>query len=67
MSGAELANAVIQLAVYRLAWAEIAKIPLDKVRAAFHYVGSEESIRPSDLLDQDGLLALIRSVPVESI
>jgi DNA helicase-2/ATP-dependent DNA helicase PcrA len=66
-SGAELANAVIQLAVYRLAWAEIAKIPLDKVRAAFHYVGSEESIRPSDLLDQDGLLALIRSVPVESI
>ncbi len=65
-SGAELNNAAIQLAVYRLAWAEIAGVGLEKVRAAFHYVGSEETVRPSDLLDHEGLLALIQSIPVEN-
>lgn len=64
-SGTELENAAIQLAVYRLAWSEIAEVPLERVRAAFHYVGSEETVRPSDLLDHEGLLTLIRSVPVE--
>ena len=63
-SGEELVNAAIQLAVYRLAWAEIAGVSLDRVRAAFHYVGSEETVRPSDLLDHDGLLKLITSLPV---
>ncbi|MFM7500333.1 MAG: PD-(D/E)XK nuclease family protein, partial [Actinomycetota bacterium] len=66
-SGDELANAAIQLAVYRLAWAEIAGVPLDQVRAAFHYVGSEETVRPSDLLDHEGLLAIIRKVPTQSL
>ena len=61
-SGAELANAAIQLAVYRLAWAEIAGVAIDQVRAAFHYVSSEETVRPSDLLDEAGLLALISNV-----
>jgi DNA helicase-2/ATP-dependent DNA helicase PcrA len=65
-SGDELVNAAIQLAVYRLAFAEIEGISLEKVRAAFHYVSSEETVRPSDLLDYDGLLALINRVPVES-
>lgn len=66
-SGDELANAAIQLAVYRLAWAEIAGVPLDQVRAAFHYVGSEETVRPSDLLDHEGLLTIIRKVPTQSL
>ena len=66
-SGDELANAAIQLAVYRLAWAEIAGVPLDQVRAAFHYVGSEETVRPSDLLDHAGLLTIIRKVPTQSL
>ena len=65
-SGDELANAAIQLAVYRLAFAEIEDVELSKVRAAFYYVSSEETVRPSDLLDYDGLLALINRVPVES-
>lgn len=65
-SGDELRNAAIQLAVYRLAWAEIAGVDLDQVRAAFHYVGSEETVRPSDLLDYEGLLELICSVPIEN-
>jgi DNA helicase-2/ATP-dependent DNA helicase PcrA len=65
-SGDELANAAIQLAVYRLAWAEIEGVPVEKVRAAFHYVGSEETVRPSDLLDYEGLVRLIQRVPVAS-
>ena len=52
--------------MYRLAFAEIEDVELSKVRAAFHYVSSEETVRPSDLLDYDGLLALINRVPVES-
>ena len=63
-TGDELKSAAIQLAVYRLAWAEIANVSIDKVRAAFHYVSSEETIHPSDLLDYKGLLELIHSVPV---
>ena len=65
-SGDELANAAIQLAVYRLAWAEIEGVPVEKVRAAFHYVGSEETVRPSDLLDYEGLVRLIQRVPMAS-
>jgi DNA helicase-2/ATP-dependent DNA helicase PcrA len=65
-SGDELANAAIQLAVYRLAFAEIENVPLSNVRAAFHYVSSEETVRPSDLLDYEGLLALIHRVPLAS-
>jgi len=65
-SGDELANAAIQLAVYRLAFAEIEGVPIDHVRAAFHYVSSEDTVRPSDLLDYDGLLALIHRVPLAS-
>ena len=53
--------------MYRLAFAEIEDVELSKVRAAFHYVSSEETVRPSDLLDYDGLLALINRVPVERI
>ena len=30
----------LQLALYRLAWAELAGVPLERVRAAFHYVRS---------------------------
>ncbi len=38
--------------------------PLDSVRAAFVYVGSGETVRPTDLLDAEGLRALVRGVPV---
>ena len=63
-TGDALQIAAIQLAVYRLAWAEIAGVPIEKVRAAFHYVSSEETVRPSDLLDEEGLLQLIRGIPL---
>ncbi|WP_285775488.1 UvrD-helicase domain-containing protein [Microtetraspora sp. NBRC 13810] len=56
--------AAVQLAAYRLAWSELSLVPLDQVRAAFHYVRANQTVRPVDLLDGAGLVALIESVPV---
>ncbi|MCP2255253.1 DNA helicase-2 / ATP-dependent DNA helicase PcrA [Prauserella aidingensis] len=52
----------VQLAAYRLAWAGLCGAPLEKVRAAFHYVRHDRTVRPADLADADGLRALLRSV-----
>ncbi|MDP9849122.1 ATP-dependent DNA helicase [Streptosporangium lutulentum] len=57
------ADASVQLAAYRLAWSHLAAIPLDQVSAAFHYVRLNETIRPVNLLDERGLIALLESVP----
>jgi DNA helicase II / ATP-dependent DNA helicase PcrA len=54
----------VQLAVYRLAWASLAGCDVAQVRAAFHYVRQDVTLRPADLLDADGLRDLIGSVPV---
>ncbi|WP_229686101.1 ATP-dependent helicase [Longimycelium tulufanense] len=53
----------VQLAAYRLAWTALSGSPLEKVRAAFHYVRQNRTLRPADLLDADGLRTLLRSVP----
>ncbi|WP_199433897.1 ATP-dependent helicase [Qaidamihabitans albus] len=53
----------VQLAAYRLAWAGLSGAPLEKVRAAFHYVRAGRTVRPVDLLDADGLRDLLRTVP----
>ncbi|NUT47811.1 MAG: ATP-dependent helicase, partial [Saccharothrix sp.] len=53
----------VQLAAYRLAWASLTGTPVGKVRAAFHYVRHDHTLRPADLLDVDGLRELIRSIP----
>ncbi|GAA2997382.1 ATP-dependent DNA helicase [Streptomyces fulvorobeus] len=39
----------LQLAVYRLAWAELHELPLDSVTATFLYVRSGETVHPPDL------------------
>jgi DNA helicase II / ATP-dependent DNA helicase PcrA len=54
----------VQLAAYRLAWAALAGVPVERVRAAFYYVRHDLTVRPSDLLDEAGLVALIEQVPV---
>jgi DNA helicase II / ATP-dependent DNA helicase PcrA len=54
----------VQLAAYRLAWAALAGVPLADVRAAFYYVRDDVTVRPADLLDRDGLTALIEGVEV---
>ncbi|MFC9248434.1 UvrD-helicase domain-containing protein [Streptomyces sp. NPDC057136] len=39
----------LQLAVYRLAWAELHELPLDSVTATFLYVRSGETVHPTNL------------------
>jgi DNA helicase II / ATP-dependent DNA helicase PcrA len=58
--GREADAAAVQLAAYRLAWAELAGVPVGRVRAAFHYVAEEVTVRPADLLDAEGLSELLR-------
>lgn len=53
----------VQLAAYRVAWAALSGAHLHSVRAAFHYVRQNVTIRPADLLDVDGLHDLLRLVP----
>lgn len=54
----------VQLAAYRLAWAGLAGVPLEKVRAAFYYVRGDRTERPADLLGEAELKALIERVPL---
>ena len=63
-SAADLRAASVQLAAYRVAWATLARVPLDQVRAAFYYVRHDQTLRPADLLDEAGLAALIEEVPL---
>ncbi|NES28662.1 AAA family ATPase [Micromonospora terminaliae] len=62
-TGREADAAAVQLAVYRLAWAELAGVPVERVGAAFHYVRDGVTVRPADLLDAAGLTALVAAVP----
>ena len=52
-------SAAIQLAVYRLAWATLQNIELEKVSGAFHYVPTGITDRPTDLMGRDELIALL--------
>jgi DNA helicase-2/ATP-dependent DNA helicase PcrA len=56
----------VQLAAYRLAWAELAGCAPDRVRAAFHFVRQDVTLAPADLLDTEALRELLTSVPVEN-
>ncbi|WP_104052588.1 MULTISPECIES: ATP-dependent DNA helicase [unclassified Arthrobacter] len=51
----------VQLAVYRLAWARLKQVPLEKVNAAFYYVAADKLIRPFNLLGEKELEDIIRS------
>jgi DNA helicase-2/ATP-dependent DNA helicase PcrA len=65
-SAAERHAVSVQLAAYRLAWAALAGVPVTQVRAAFHYVADDVTVRPADLLDETGLTALINHIPAEA-
>ncbi|MDP9431139.1 MAG: ATP-dependent helicase [Actinomycetota bacterium] len=60
LSPSNPAAAALQLAVYRVAWAAIAGVPLDQVGAAFLYVRTGEVVRPPELPDCDGLRRILR-------
>ncbi|MGN5235599.1 ATP-dependent helicase [Rhodococcus sp. SJ-3] len=74
----KLASVGMQLAAYRLAWARLmaartaritgrpADLPLDKVRAAFHYVRTGRTVAPGDLPGSDFLERLVRSAGAEN-
>ncbi len=49
----------VQLACYRLAVSELRGVPLDRVRAAFYYVGTGDTVALADMLDADGISELI--------
>jgi DNA helicase-2/ATP-dependent DNA helicase PcrA len=34
-------------------------VPVERVSAGFHHVAAKETLRPVDLLDETGLLALV--------
>lgn len=53
--------ATVQLAVYRLAVAEMFDLPLNKVHPVFVYIQAEETFAPRYLLDADGLASIAES------
>ncbi|MGW7406302.1 UvrD-helicase domain-containing protein [Streptomyces sp. NPDC054833] len=53
----------LQLAVYRLAWAEQQGVPLESVTATFVYVRSGEAVRPENLPDRAALERLLLGEP----
>ncbi|QIJ64628.1 ATP-dependent DNA helicase [Streptomyces sp. JB150] len=53
----------LQLALYRLAWAEQQRIPPERVTAAFVYVRSGDVVRPGDLPGREALERLLREEP----
>jgi DNA helicase-2/ATP-dependent DNA helicase PcrA len=44
-----------QLALYRLAWAELTGVPLERVRARFYFVRTGDVVEPADLPGRDEL------------
>ena len=49
----------LQLAIYRVAWADLYDVPVDQVRAAFYYVRSGELVEHTELPAKDELEALL--------
>jgi DNA helicase-2/ATP-dependent DNA helicase PcrA len=55
------ASRELQLAVYRLAWSRWTGTPVDRVRAAFCYVGAGVTVYPERLLDEAEITALLQA------
>ena len=64
-SGEDLDNASIQLAMYRLAYAKLKNLPIEKISAAFHYVLDDQTVRPADILDENELIKLVTQIPIQ--
>ncbi len=56
---AEQAAAGVQLAIYRLAWADLVRVAPERVSAAFFYASVGATHRPVDLLGGDRLTDLV--------
>ncbi|WIM95826.1 ATP-dependent DNA helicase [Actinoplanes oblitus] len=66
-TGAAAEAAAVQLSAYRIAWASLAGVPVTRVRAGFHYVREQVTVRPTDLMDVASLTALITEIPEEAL
>ena len=64
-SGDALVAAEVQLAVYRIAWSRLKGVPIDRVRAGFHYVADNYTHRPARLLDESEIISLITDLPAD--
>ncbi|MFP7366344.1 UvrD-helicase domain-containing protein [Corynebacterium callunae] len=58
-TGKEMEAAIIQLAVYRIAWAQLQHLDPEEVRAAFHYVAHNHTFEPRNLPTSEALAALL--------
>ncbi len=58
--GNDARAAAIQLAAYRLAWADLAGVDPARVRASFFYLRESITTSPPELLDRDGIADLLR-------
>lgn len=58
-TGPEMNAAIIQLAVYRIAWASLQKLNPSQVRGAFHYVAHNHTFEPDTLPDAEELALLL--------
>ena len=58
-TGRAQATDPLQLAVYRLAWAELAGVPVERVRAAFFHVRTGELVEPPGLAGREELERLL--------
>ncbi|TIC81272.1 ATP-dependent helicase [Nocardioides sp. GY 10113] len=56
----------LQLAVYRVAWADLHGIPVERVRAGFYYVRTGELVEPPDLPGRAALERLLVGAPVSA-
>jgi len=51
----------LQLAIYRLAWAEAQGVPVEEIDAIFYHVGSDEIVRPHDLPDRAAIESILNA------
>jgi DNA helicase-2/ATP-dependent DNA helicase PcrA len=63
-SGEDLSFAAIQLAMYRLAYSKLHNIPVENISAAFHYIPSNTTIRPADIISEEDIKKLIQKFEI---
>jgi DNA helicase-2/ATP-dependent DNA helicase PcrA len=51
--------------MYRLAYAKLKNLPIEKISAAFHYVLDDQTVRPADILDENDLIKLVTQIPIQ--
>jgi len=60
--GEELEDSSIQLAMYRLAYSKLHQIPIENIRAAFHYVADNKTVYRETLSTEAEIAAMIETI-----